>query len=64
MNEALSKGHLSSKLIRVCGALREKISYWLFLETWDDSLPRGDSAFFRVSVATDASNLALRGSLI
>lgn len=44
--EALSKGHLSSKLIRVCRALREKISHWFFLETWDDSLPRRDERIF------------------
>ena len=46
MNVAISKGHLSSKLIRVCGALREEISHWLFLETWDDPLPWRDERLF------------------
>ena len=64
MNVAISKGHLSSKLIRVCGALREEISHWLFLETWDDPLPWRDERHVRVSVATDASNFAWGGSLI
>ena len=64
MNVAISKGHLSSKLIRVCGALREEISHWLFLETWDDPLAWRDERHVRVSVATDASNFAWGGSLI
>ena len=64
MNAAISKGHLSSKLIQVCGALREEISHWLFLETWDDPLPWRDERHVRVSVATDASNFAWGGSLI
>ena len=58
MNAAISKGHLSSKLIQVCWALREKISHWLFLETWDDPLLWRDERHVRVSVATDASNFA------
>ena len=64
MNAAILKGHLSFKLIRVCGALREEISHWLFLETWDDPLPWRDERHVRVSVATDASNLAWERSLI
>ena len=64
MNVAISKGHLSSKLIQVCGALREEISHWLFLETWDDPLPWRDERHVRVSVAMDASNFAWGGSLI
>ena len=58
MNMAISKGHFSSKLIQVCGALREEISHWLFLETWDDPLPWRDERHVRVSVATDDSNFA------
>ena len=64
MNVAISKGHLSAKLIQVCGALREEISHWLFLETWDDPLPWRNERHVRVSVATDASNFAWGGSLI
>ena len=52
MNAAISKGHLSSKLIWVCGALREEISHWR------------DERHVRVSVTTDASNFAWGGSLI
>ena len=57
MNAAISKGHLSSKLIRVCGALREEICDWSFLKTWDER-------HVRVSDAPDASNFASGGSLI
>ena len=64
MNAAISKGHLSSKLIQVCGALIEEISHWLFLETWDDPLPWRDERHIRVSIAMDASNFAWGGSLI
>ena len=64
MNVAISKSHLSSKLIRVCGALEKEISHWLFLETWDDPLPWRDERHVRVSVAMDASNFAWGGSLI
>ena len=58
MNAAILKAHLSSKLIQVCGALREEFSHWLFLETWDDPLTWRDERHVRVSVATDASNFA------
>ena len=64
VNAAISKGHLSSKLIRVCGALREEICHWSFLETWDDPLPWRDERHVRVSTAPDASNFAWGGSLI
>ena len=46
MNVAISKGHLSSKLIRVCGALREEISHWLFLEIWMIPFLGGMSVMF------------------
>ena len=52
------------KLIWVCGALREEISHWLFLETWDDPLPWRDERHVRVLVAVDVSNFAWGGSLI
>ena len=61
---SISKGHFSSKLIQVCGALREEISHWLFLEIWDDPLPWRDERHVRVSVAIDASNFVWGGSLI
>ena len=64
MNAAISKGHLSSKLTRVCRALRVEISHGLFLETWDDPLPWRGERHVRVSVATDASNFEWGGSLI
>jgi len=62
MNVAISKGHLSSKLIQVSGALREEISHWLFLETWDDPLPWRDERHVRVSVMSLRMLLILRGS--
>ena len=55
MNTAISKGIRSQKPILLRGALREEICYWLFLETWDNSLPWRDERHIQVSVATDAS---------
>lgn len=55
MNTAISKGIRSQKPILLRGALREKICYWLFLETWDNPLPWRDERHIQVSVATDAS---------
>ena len=47
------------------GPLERKFpAHWLFLETWDDPLPWRDERHVRVSVATDASKFAWRGSLI
>ena len=55
MNTAISKGIRSQKPILLRGALREEISHWLFLETWDNPLPWRDERHIQVSVATDAS---------
>ena len=55
MNAAISKGIRSQKPISLRGALREEISHWLYLETWDNPLPSGDERHIQVSVATDAS---------
>ena len=47
------------------GPLERKFpAHWLFLETRDDPLPWRDERHVRLSVATDASNFAWRGSLI
>ena len=55
MNAAISKGIRSQKPILLRGALREEMSHWLFLETWDNPLPWWDERHIQVSVATDAS---------
>ena len=55
MNAAISKSIHSQKPILLGGALREEISLWLFLETWDNPLPWRDERHIQVSVATDAS---------
>ena len=55
MNTAISRGIRSQKPILLRGALREEISHWLFLETWDNPLPWRDERHIQVSVATDAS---------
>ena len=55
MNAAISQGLRSQKAVLLHGALREEISHWLFLESWDDPLPWRDERHFQISVATDAS---------
>ena len=64
MNAAISRGLRTTKPLRLCGGLREEVSHWLFLETWDDPLPWRDERHSRLSVATDASNTGWGGSLI
>ena len=39
MNAAISQGLRSQKAILMHGVLREEISHWLFLDSWDDPLP-------------------------
>ena len=55
LNAAITKGLHSHKPILVRGALREEISHWLFLETWDDPLQWRDERHIQISVAMDAS---------
>ena len=64
MNAAISRGLRTIRPLRLCGGLREEVSHWLFLETWDDPLPWRDERHSRLSVATDASNTGWGGSLI
>ena len=42
MNNAISKALRTSRPIKLHEALREEISHWLFLRTWDDPLPWTD----------------------
>lgn len=63
MNAAISKGICSQKPILLRGALREEISHWLFLETWDNPLLWRDERRIQVLVATDAS-VSGRGATI
>ena len=55
MNRAISKALCTSVLIQIDRALRDDISHWLFLRTWDDPLPWRDERHIRISLATDAS---------
>lgn len=55
MNVMIATGQRTLKLIPVKGALKEEITHWLFMETWDAPLPWRDERHYRVSVATDAS---------
>jgi len=59
---AISRGLRTSKPFRLCGGLREDVSHWLFLETWDDPLPWRDERHPGISIATDASNTGWGGS--
>ena len=62
MTAAISRGLRTSKPFRLCGGLREDVSHWLFLETWDDPLPWRDERHPGISIATDASNTGWGGS--
>ena len=55
MNNAISKALRTSRPIKLHEALRDEISHWLFLRTWDDPLPWRDDRHIRISLATDAS---------
>jgi len=55
MSNAISKALGTSKPIRVQKALKDEISHWLFLCTWDNPLPRRDERHIRISLATEAS---------
>ena len=63
MNNAISKALRTSRPIKLHEALREEISHWLFLRTWDDQLPWRDDNHIRISLATDASASGLGGSV-
>ena len=55
MNAAISTGLRTQKRLPMHGALKEEISYWLFLETWDEPLKWREERHVQVKVATDAS---------
>ena len=63
MNNAISKALRTSKPIRVQKALKDEISHWLFLRTWDDPLPWRDERHLRISLASDASASGWGGSV-
>lgn len=64
MNAAISQGLLSQNAILMHGTLREDISHWLFLESWDDPLPWRDERHVQISVATDAPASGWGASII
>ena len=43
--------------------MRDEISHWLFLRTWDDPLPWRDERHIRITLATDASASGWGGSV-
>ena len=63
MNIAISKALRTSRPIKLHEALREEISHWLFLRTWDHPLPWRDERHIRISLATDASASGWGGSV-
>ena len=63
MNNAISKALRTSRPIKLHEALREEISHWLSLRTWDDPLPWRDERHIRISLATDASASGWGGSV-
>ena len=63
MNSAISRGLRTSKPIKLHGALKEEVSQWLFLRSWDDPLPWRDERHIRISLATDASASGWGGSV-
>ncbi len=64
MHLAISAAARSHRLIALTGALKQEISHWLFLDSWDDPIPWREERHFRVSVATDASASGWAGSIL
>ena len=64
INCAISKDMRTNKPVRLYKALQEEITYWLFLENWDDPLPWRDERHLRISLATDASGSGWGGKLL
>ena len=64
MNSAISKALRTSRPIKLHEALREEISHWLFLRTWDDPLPWRDERHIRISLATDDASASGWGGSI
>ena len=64
MNPGISQGLRSQKAVLLHGALREEISHWLFLVSWDDPLPWRDELHVPISVATAASASVWRATVI
>ena len=60
---AISKASRSSNLIPVSGALRNEISHWLFLDTWNGFLPWKEEKNSSISLFSDASNVSWGGSI-
>ena len=63
MNAAISKALRTSRPVKMDKALRDEISHWLFLRTWDDPLPWRDERHIRITLATDASASGWGGSV-
>ena len=64
MTCVVSTAARSPRHISVTGPLKDEISHWLFLESWDGTLLRRDEDHFRVSIATDSSASGLGGSIL
>ena len=54
-NAAISQSIISGTDISVEGELREEISYWKFLDSWEGILPWGNEKHLQVVLTTDAS---------
>ena len=63
MNIAISKALRTSRPIKLHDELREEVSHWRFLRTWDDPLPWRDERHIHISLATDASASGWGGSV-
>ena len=55
MNNVISKALRTSRPVKMYPVLREEISHWFFLETWEDPLLWREERHTQVSLASDAS---------
>lgn len=55
MNHAVSRGLRSHRQVKLDKNLREEISHWLFLESWDEPVPWKNERHLRIRVSSDAS---------
>ena len=63
INMAISRASLSSRPAKVEGGLRKELEQWLFLESWDGSLPWRLEHHRQIRLFSDASSYAWGGCL-
>ena len=61
MNRAISLGIKSHSKVRLEGTLRDEITFWKFLDTWEGKLSWKSEKHFAITIFTDASSFKWGG---